>query len=81
MGLISRLLISRQIEEGETLMRAAAALTVCRSGRSISDISRREEWRHHSVFEGLDLLLGQVYGKGPDGYREALELIAEKLNP
>jgi 3-dehydroquinate dehydratase II len=47
----------------------------------ISDISAREEWRHHSVFEGLDLLLGQVYGKGPDGYREALELIAAKLNP
>jgi 3-dehydroquinate dehydratase II len=47
----------------------------------ISDISKREEWRRHSVFEGLDLLLGQVYGKGPDGYREALELIAAKLNP
>jgi 3-dehydroquinate dehydratase II len=45
----------------------------------ISDISKREEWRRHSVFEGLDLLVGQVYGKGPDGYREALELIASKL--
>ena len=45
----------------------------------ISDISKREEWRRHSVFEGLDLILGQVYGKGPDGYREALELIAKRL--
>jgi len=45
----------------------------------ISDISQREEWRRHSVFEGLDLLIGQVYGKGPDGYREALELIAGRL--
>jgi 3-dehydroquinate dehydratase-2 len=45
----------------------------------ISDISKREEWRRHSVFEGLDLILGQIYGKGPDGYREALELIASKL--
>jgi 3-dehydroquinate dehydratase-2 len=45
----------------------------------LSDISRREEWRRHSVFEGLDLLIAQIYGKGPDGYREALELIAERL--
>ena len=45
----------------------------------ISDISKREEWRRHSVFEGLDLLVGQVHGKGPDGYRDALELIAERL--
>lgn len=45
----------------------------------ISDISKREEWRRHSVFEGLDLVIGQVYGKGPDGYREALELIAKRL--
>jgi 3-dehydroquinate dehydratase-2 len=45
----------------------------------ISDISKREEWRRHSVFGGLDLIVGRVYGKGPDGYREALELIAERL--
>ena len=45
----------------------------------LSDISKREEWRRHSVFEGLDLLIGQIYGKGPDGYQEALELIAKKL--
>ena len=45
----------------------------------LSDISKREEWRRHSVFEGLDLIIGQIYGKGPDGYREALELIANRL--
>lgn len=45
----------------------------------LSDISRREEWRRHSVFEGLGLLIAQIYGKGPEGYREALELIAERL--
>jgi 3-dehydroquinate dehydratase II len=45
----------------------------------ISDISKREEWRRHSVFDGLELILGQVYGKGPDGYGEALELIATRL--
>ena len=45
----------------------------------LSDITKREEWRRQSVFEGLDLLVGQVYGKGPEGYRDALELIAEKL--
>ena len=45
----------------------------------ISDISKREEWRRHSVFEGLDVIIGQIYGKGPDGYEEALELIAGKL--
>jgi 3-dehydroquinate dehydratase-2 len=45
----------------------------------LSDISKREEWRRHSVFEGLDLMAGQIYGKGADGYREALELIAKRL--
>jgi 3-dehydroquinate dehydratase II len=45
----------------------------------LSDISRREEWRRHSVFEGLELIIGQIYGKGPDGYWEALELIAKRL--
>jgi 3-dehydroquinate dehydratase II len=45
----------------------------------ISDISKREEWRRHSVFEGLDLIVAQIYGKGPDGYNQALDLIAERL--
>jgi len=46
----------------------------------ISDISKREEWRRHSVFEGLDVIIGQIFGKGQDGYREALELIAKRLD-
>jgi 3-dehydroquinate dehydratase-2 len=45
----------------------------------LSDISNREEWRRTSVFDDLDLIVAQVYGRGPDGYREALELIAERL--
>jgi 3-dehydroquinate dehydratase II len=46
----------------------------------LSDISKREEWRRRSVFDDLDLVFARVYGKGPDGYREALELIAAKLD-
>jgi 3-dehydroquinate dehydratase II len=45
----------------------------------LSDISEREDWRRSSVFEGLDLIVGRIYGKGPDGYREALELLADRL--
>jgi 3-dehydroquinate dehydratase II len=45
----------------------------------LSDISKREEWRRKSVFDGLELIIGQIYGKGPDGYREALELISKRL--
>jgi 3-dehydroquinate dehydratase II len=41
----------------------------------ISDVSSREEWRRHSVFEDLDLVIGAVSGKGVDGYREALEML------
>jgi len=45
----------------------------------LSDISNREKWRKVSVFDGLELVIAQIYGKGPDGYREALELLAERL--
>ena len=45
----------------------------------LSGISSREEWRRKSVFDDLDLVFDRVYGKGPDGYREALELISAKL--
>ena len=45
----------------------------------ISDITKREEFRKVSVFDGLELVIGRVYGKGPDGYREALETIASHL--
>jgi 3-dehydroquinate dehydratase II len=43
----------------------------------ISDIASREEWRRHSVLEGL--VIGVVAGEGPDGYRRALEMIKEEL--
>jgi 3-dehydroquinate dehydratase-2 len=43
----------------------------------LSDITAREEWRRHSVLEGL--VLGAVWGKGADGYRDALEMLKEKL--
>jgi 3-dehydroquinate dehydratase-2 len=45
----------------------------------LSDISAREEFRKVSVFDGMELIIGRIYGKGPDGYREAMELIAERL--
>ncbi|HKG36984.1 MAG TPA: type II 3-dehydroquinate dehydratase [Solirubrobacterales bacterium] len=43
----------------------------------LSDVDSREEWRRVSVFDGL--VLGKVSGKGPDGYREALEMVATEL--
>jgi 3-dehydroquinate dehydratase-2 len=43
----------------------------------ISDVSKREDWRRHSVFDGL--VLGVVAGKGVDGYREALEMLKGAL--
>ena len=46
----------------------------------LSDISNREEWRRQSVFDDLELVFGRIYGKGPDGYREALELISARLD-
>jgi 3-dehydroquinate dehydratase-2 len=43
----------------------------------LSDVQSREKWRRVSVFEGL--VVGVVSGKGPDGYREALEMLKEAL--
>jgi 3-dehydroquinate dehydratase-2 len=43
----------------------------------LSDVESRDEWRRVSVFDGL--VLAKVSGKGPDGYREALETIAAEL--
>ena len=45
----------------------------------LSDVSKREEFRKVSVFEGLDSVIGRIYGKQADGYREALELLATHL--
>jgi 3-dehydroquinate dehydratase-2 len=43
----------------------------------LSDVHSREEWRRHSVLDGV--VAGAVAGKGPDGYREALELLKGEL--
>lgn len=43
----------------------------------LSDVENRDDWRRLSVFDGL--VLAKVSGKGPDGYREALELLAREL--
>ena len=43
----------------------------------LSDVEARDDWRRLSVFDGL--VLAKVSGKGPDGYREALELVAREL--
>jgi len=44
----------------------------------LSDITTREDWRRHSVFDGL--VLGVVSGKGPEGYCEALEILKKALD-
>jgi 3-dehydroquinate dehydratase-2 len=43
----------------------------------LSDVESRDEWRKLSVFDGL--VLAKISGKGPDGYRDALELLAREL--
>lgn len=42
----------------------------------LSNVDEREDWRRVSVI--ADLAAKRVVGKGPDGYREALEFLAEK---
>ena len=42
----------------------------------LSDIEHREEWRKHSVV--AELAAARVIGKGPEGYQEALEFLAER---
>jgi 3-dehydroquinate dehydratase II len=43
----------------------------------LSDVSAREDWRGVSVFDGL--VLAKISGKGPEGYRDALEALAREL--
>lgn len=45
----------------------------------LSDVMKREPWRHASVFEGL--VVETISGKGADGYREALEVLKRELAP
>ena len=42
----------------------------------LSNIEDREEWRRTSVI--ADLMAHRVIGKGPEGYREALEFLAAR---
>jgi 3-dehydroquinate dehydratase II len=44
----------------------------------LSAIDDREDWRARSVIR--DLCAGVVSGRGPDGYRDALELLAAELS-
>ena len=43
----------------------------------LSNIEEREDWRRHSVI--ADLATRRVMGKGPEGYREALEFLGGRL--
>jgi 3-dehydroquinate dehydratase II len=43
----------------------------------LSDVDRRDRWRQQSVIG--DLCLATVSGRGPDGYREALDLLKKEL--
>jgi 3-dehydroquinate dehydratase-2 len=43
----------------------------------LSDVEAREDWRKVSVFDGL--VVQKICGKGADGYREALDLLAREL--
>jgi 3-dehydroquinate dehydratase-2 len=42
----------------------------------LSNIDEREDWRRHSVI--ADVAACRIVGKGPEGYREALEFLAEQ---
>jgi 3-dehydroquinate dehydratase II len=43
----------------------------------LSNVDQREEWRRVSVLSGL--VLERVAGQGPEGYRKALERLAQEL--
>jgi len=43
----------------------------------ISDVSKREDWRKDSIFEGL--ALEKISGEGAEGYRRALEIVKSEL--
>jgi 3-dehydroquinate dehydratase II len=42
----------------------------------LSNVDEREEWRRTSVL--ADVATHRIVGKGPDGYREALEYLKER---
>jgi 3-dehydroquinate dehydratase II len=42
----------------------------------LSDLEAREEWRRRSVI--AEVAAKRIMGKGPDGYRQALEFLAQR---
>lgn len=44
----------------------------------LSDVESREPWRRVSVFDGLCVV--KISGKGPEGYREALEALKRAMD-
>ncbi len=45
----------------------------------LSDVESREDWRKISVFDGI--VITKLFGKGPEGYAEALGILARELGP
>ena len=43
----------------------------------LSDVGDREEWRKVSVFDGL--VVEKIVGRGPEGYRDGLEVVSGLL--
>jgi 3-dehydroquinate dehydratase II len=44
----------------------------------LSNVNEREDWRKFSVLEGM--MSARIVGKGPDGYREALEFLTKETS-
>lgn len=43
----------------------------------LSDVDGREDWRRVSVFDGM--VVEKIAGRGPEGYRDGLEVVAGLL--
>jgi 3-dehydroquinate dehydratase-2 len=43
----------------------------------LSDVEAREDWRKLSVFDGM--VVAKISGKGVEGYREAIDVLANEL--
>lgn len=43
----------------------------------LSDVEKRDPWRRVSIFDGL--CIGKIFGKGPEGYRIALQSLQQAL--
>ena len=56
---------------------ALEALTIPNVEVHLSNVDERVEWRRHSVIR--DLVASRFVGRGPDGYRLALEYLKEHV--